>query len=137
MKKIYFILFTSICFLVTSCENKPELVIMQVSPQTVSMTDASISLIIENQTRGNLEFGTYFHLQFFNNENWETIQFDFSFLDIALLVWAGRTEELRLLSGESFAKYIVKPGKYRIIKDDFNSESLGRLELSAEFQMVE
>jgi hypothetical protein len=135
MKKLCSILLVSICFLVASCDNK-ELVLMQVSPQTVSMTDASISLIIENQTRRDLEFGAYFILQYFNNENWETIQFDFSFLDIMYGLKSGGTQEMRLLSGESFAKYIVKPGKYRILKD-FISESLGRFELKAEFQVVE
>ena len=136
MKRLNFILLASICFLVISCDNKDGSVSMRVSPQTVSMTDSSMKLIIENHTRRPLEYGAPFGLQYFNNGNWETIEFDFEWILPVWVLKAGGTAERQISLSEN-GIHFAKPGKYRIVKNiallELSSDSF---KLKAEFEVV-
>jgi len=96
--------------------NETEFIRMYFTPES-GFTDSPAELIIENHTKGVLGYGTYFSVEYLDNENWAEIQLDIAFEDIGLGLLPGEIHEGRfyLLSFEKHNK--VKKGRYRFIKN--------------------
>jgi len=96
--------------------NETEFVRMYFSLES-GFTNFPAELIIENHTKGVLGYGTYFSVEYFDNENWTEIQLDIAFEAIGLGLFPGEIHEgqFYLLSFEKHNK--SKKGRYRFIKN--------------------
>jgi len=94
-----------------------EYVTMRVIPEKISINTLH-TLRIENHTKGVLNYGTPFSLEYFNGNDWEDIQLDWMWEQIELGIGAGETIE----GEERFHSLPLiynnqKKGRYRIIKE--------------------
>ncbi|GHV36807.1 hypothetical protein FACS1894178_8400 [Bacteroidia bacterium] len=93
--------------------NKNEYISIRLSPNT-GCIGSSVMLIIENHTKGFLNYGHEFSLEYLDNGNWIPIQLDLDWSMILLGLSTGNTDELQFNLLEEI--FLNGPGKYRIIK---------------------
>jgi hypothetical protein len=157
MKKFHFIftiIFATItCFIFAGCEKYPdtscpcgkievskkEYISMCFIPDVV--TENSVNkLRMENYTQKRMQFGSFFCLEYFNDNSWEHVDlYDLAFTDKYAGVTSGTAEE----SDWTFLYQFVekynngKKGKYRIIKniDLYEKKSMNVHSLIAEFEI--
>jgi hypothetical protein len=99
-------------------------------PEEVTINSESY-LRIENHTKNNMTYGTDFSMDYFFNNQWEPIDFDFYFTEIGLGIQAGETaEDLMNLYALVEEYNNACEGKYRIIKNICNYY------LTAEFNLI-
>ena len=117
---------------------KKEYIAMCVLPRDVTINSENY-LRIENHTRNILGYGSHFYMNYFNQDKWEPIDFDFYFTDIGLGTQAGETT-VDLMDLYSLAEEYNNAceGKYRIGKE-FYIRSAGqscRYNITAEFELT-
>ena len=113
---------------------KDEYMIMKVFPETVT-TNSLNKLIIENHTKIDASYGTFFSLEHFNGEKWIPIKLDLMWHDILINLFSGETneEEINLYSLIE-RNNNSKKGRYRITKD-FTFSNTGNYNVCAEFEI--
>jgi hypothetical protein len=74
--------------------DKKEYIALCILPDVVTHNSVNY-LRIENHTKQNISYGTYFSIEYFNDNNWEHIPFpdNWAFEDILLYTLAGETTE--------------------------------------------
>ena len=121
--------------------NENEYVTMQVIPEKLSMNTPH-TLRLENHTKGVLNYGTPFLLEYFNGTDWVSIQLDFEWTMNLLGLGTGETTEGKA-NFYSLNEYNNgKKGRYRIIKEfsvsynfPFPSKGDHYFNLCAEFEI--
>ena len=122
--------------------NETEFVRMYFSSES-DFINSSIELIIENYTKGELDYGPDFSLEYFNKENWTKIQLNIAFSSILRFLPAGKTAKEKAYLFSSIEKYNnSKEGRYRLTKDFgfcsdslFESDIISGIKLSTEFEI--
>jgi hypothetical protein len=119
--------------------NENEFVSMYFSPESGSI-NYPVESIIENHTKGVLNFGNPFSLEYLDKENWTEIQLDINFEDIYLGLGPDETRKgwFNLSLIEEYNN--GKKGKYRIGRNyslsyNFPFEVYSSFNLYAEFEI--
>jgi hypothetical protein len=135
MKKIFFIvilLFATIATILIGCHkynednfickcgkveiNKKEYVTMCIIPDIVSENSVN-KLRIENHTKKNIIYENPFSIEYFNGNDWNSVEFDFSFTLPLYTLKVGKAIEWNMSLYSLIEKYNDgKKGKYRYIK---------------------
>ena len=142
MKTIYFIfvvIFTTLFSCTKTLEslcpcgkveiNKKEYIAMCIIPNIISENSVN-KLIIENYTKKGLVYDPPFSIEYFNGNQWETLEFDFGFTLPAYTLHAGKLIEWEINLYSLVERYNDgKKGKYRYVKN------VCRYNLYAEFEI--
>ena len=130
-------------FLFTSCEKYPdslcpcgkveiskkEYIAMCILPDIVSENSVN-KLRIENHTKKDVTYGAHFYMEYFFEDKWSPIAWDFYFTDIGYILYSYKSIEWEMNLYSLAEKYNdTKKGKYRIIKN------VGKCNLVAEFEL--
>jgi hypothetical protein len=103
------------------------------------VTENSVNVLrIENYTKISMGYGTSFSMEYFYDNKWKTIDFDFYFTAIGYALHAGKVKEEVDNLYSLVEKYNdSKKGKYRIIKDVwlYNYPNPPGYNLIAEFEV--
>jgi hypothetical protein len=102
---------------------------MCIIPEVV--TENSVNMLrMENYTKKNLGYGTDFYMEYFHENQWIAMEWDFMFSAIMYTLQAGESKEGVMNLHSLAEKYNdSKKGKYRILKE------VGRYNLIAEFEI--
>ena len=113
-----------------------EYLTMQVVPKIVSIDSPFPQLKMENHTNSDMIYGAPFCLEYFNENNWEPIQFKNVWPDIGYILYAGETTEKQIDLYPFVEAYNnSQKGKYRIIKTISPIGTFNNSFLCAEFEI--
>ena len=109
--------------------SKKESIAMCIIPDIVTENSVN-TLRIENHTKKDMGYGTIFYIEYFNENNWVQLEFDFGFTLPYFSLHSGEAIEEVMNLYFLVEKYNEsKKGKYRYIKE------LGNYYLYAEFEV--
>jgi hypothetical protein len=128
-----------------SCANKHEIsedeyIMVQIIPDTVSAKSAN-KWIMENHTSFDMIYGENFWMEYFDGDKWTSIEFDFMFTCLGIILFSGNTVDL-MLHYFQLNLFILaeryndsKKGRYRIIRH-VTLINLGNYNLCSEFEII-
>jgi hypothetical protein len=112
-----------------------EYMVMEVTPEKVSITADNIHLIIKNHTKESMIYDAAFSLDYFDGKIWIPVNLDILFTDIGYILKSGESGEQVLYL---FPDYCTMRGKYRIKKHitlTDNSTKASEYIMCAEFKV--
>ena len=142
MKRMFLCL-TAILLFFTACEkysdaqcpcgkmevSKKGYISMCIIPEVV--TENSVNMLrMENYTKEDLMYDSDFYMEYFHENQWIAMEWNFFFTDIGYILCAGNAKEGAMNLHSLAEEYNdSKKGKYRILKE------VGRYNLIAEFEI--
>jgi hypothetical protein len=109
--------------------NNEEYIKMCAVPQRVPI-NSYFKVIIENHSEEDFDWGLPYCFEYFNETIWEPVEFNGIFPLIDFILKPGQIDEQSIFLSD---KFILKPGKYRVIKHFLGCTN----NLYAEFEVID